>query len=82
VILLNKKIYHVVENHVIEIHVKQGTTVYSNTTTNGNVTISLEFDISEFSFSAIVFGQWAKIGKNRVINKVYIIQIDLWCEKR
>ena len=26
-ILLNKKIYHVVENHVIEIHVKQGTTV-------------------------------------------------------
>ena len=56
--------------------------LYSNTTTNGNVTISLEFDISEFSFSAIVFGQWAKIGKNRVINKVYIIQIDLWCEKR
>ena len=28
-ILLNKKIYHVVENHVIEIHVKQGTTVDS-----------------------------------------------------
>ena len=56
--------------------------LYSFTTTNGNVTISLEFDISEFSFSAIVFGQWAKIGKNRVINKVYIIQIDLWCEKR
>ena len=27
-ILLNKKIYHVVENHVIEIHVKQGTTVH------------------------------------------------------
>ena len=28
--LLNKKVYHVVENHVIEIHVKQGTTVSHN----------------------------------------------------
>ena len=49
-ILLNKKIYHVVENHVIEIHVKQGTTVVKN-----EISYIMDFYVAFFFFTNLGF---------------------------